>query len=187
MNKPQLQHNIKSSVEEIIGSVLVTDIFLYGSRTYGTAKVSSDWDLIAICEDVKNGQQFEKHNLNITSYTAEHFQEKLDEGKPFAIECFIALPQHKLFSNTKFKLDPKKVSTDAIYKKIEEDKQKLIRDDVSYDKKIKIKLYNIKLNRLISYLEGHKISMCLKDEYLEILEGKEPEEVLKLNPYGKSE
>ncbi len=58
------------------------NIYLFGSRVYGTAKADSDWDLICIV----SGQYFpgpkliENEALNVNFYHQDYFQTLLDEN-----------------------------------------------------------------------------------------------------------
>ena len=67
-------------------------LYPYGSRVYGTAQETSDWDYVAIDKDVKTGEMI-RGNVNIKLMTPEHFQNLLDEHHITAIECYF-LPEH---------------------------------------------------------------------------------------------
>lgn len=75
-------------------------LYPYGSRVYGTAQETSDWDYIGIDHDVKIGEMT-RGNYNIKLMTPEHFQHLLDEHHIVALECYF-LPTHMIEINPPF-------------------------------------------------------------------------------------
>lgn len=141
-----------TGIEKYTGLKQITDIFLYGSRAYGTFTPSSDYDFIVIAKDATNGKQFNNQFMNITEYTPEHFQEKLNENKPFSIECFMLPEEFKLLNKTKFVLKLNNYKQEYL-NKIQEDKEKLTKD-IKITKRIKILLFIKKLELQLDALEN---------------------------------
>lgn len=156
-------------IEEITKLNHIDCVFLYGSRAYNTFNSNSDYDFIVVASDATNGQQFNSSNLNITTYTFEHFQEKLLENKPFAIECFF-LPNSNILKLKKkliFKLKPN--FEKEYQKKIDEDVKKLDDNKNNATKLIKIKFFIFKLQKQLEWLKNNiSFSFDLKDEYEKI-------------------
>ena len=79
----------KSSPSDIVA------IYPYGSRVYGTASETSDYDFIVVAKNLPRDQgsdQFSANNVNINIYSQVHFQKQLDEHKIASLECYF-LPQ----------------------------------------------------------------------------------------------
>jgi len=82
-------------------------LYPFGSRVYGTARSDSDWDYVAIKDQVRLGEM-NKGLINIRYLTPNHFQRLLDEHHIMALECY-HLPSDKVLIQPdvpwKFKLD----------------------------------------------------------------------------------
>jgi predicted nucleotidyltransferase len=157
-------------IKNITGLKNISDIFLYGSRTYNTYQKNSDYDFIVLSKDRrKNGEQYNHLIYNITVYTPTHFQEKLNENKPFAIECFKLPEEFKILNNTKFNLKLKDFENEYLMK-IEEDKKKLLKDLNLY-KRVKVLLFIKKLEMQLESLKNNKeFRFDLKEEFNQIKE-----------------
>lgn len=90
----------------------VLNVYPYGSKVYGTAGSQSDYDYIVV---MKNGTidrdslDSSYHKLNVTIYSQDSFQNKLDLHKISLMECFF-VPASLMLKNTckfSFKLDKK--------------------------------------------------------------------------------
>lgn len=86
----------KEIIEKLQIKEEILNIYLIGSRVYGTAKEISDYDFIIVSEDVKNEKdgnlEFLYHfkglwNMDITIYTLKTFQNYLNLFEHHAIEC----------------------------------------------------------------------------------------------------
>lgn len=142
-----------SGIEKYTNLKHITNIFLYGSRAYNTFTENSDYDFIVVSKDAINGKQFNNSFMNITEYTPEHFQEKLNENKPFAIECFMLPEEFKLINKTKFKLTLKNYKQEYL-NKIQEDTEKLSKD-IKINKRIKLLFFIKKLELQLHSLDNN--------------------------------
>ena len=108
-----------NTLESIVGSKLY-NVYMYGSRVYGTDRPDSDYDYIVVADVEKkidgiigkiNGKE-----VNITAYSPEEFQLQLDKHEISVLECYFLsmnaekesciLKQEKEFT---FKLDKSKL------------------------------------------------------------------------------
>jgi predicted nucleotidyltransferase len=87
------------TLEEIIKAsgvhpLKTRNVFMYGSRVYGTAKETSDWDIIMIASHMlAHEEKKETVNgalLNIHIFTPDYFKEELKNHIPRALECLFA-------------------------------------------------------------------------------------------------
>jgi predicted nucleotidyltransferase len=156
-------------IERITGLKQITDVFLYGSRAYNTYNKDSDYDFIVLADDIKtNGQQFNQTNINITVYSKEHFQEKLDKNKPFAIECFYLPEDFKILNKTKFNLKLKTFDVEY-YLKIKDDLKKLEKVKGNKGKEIRVLFFIKKLNKQLEWLyKKEPFSFEFKEDLEEI-------------------
>lgn len=85
--------------EEVIAAagvhpLKVKNIFLYGSRVYGTANETSDWDIIMIASHMLAHEEkkvtVNGALLNIHIFTPDYFKEELKLHHPRALECLFA-------------------------------------------------------------------------------------------------
>lgn len=68
----------------------VLNIYLYGSRVYGTAKETSDFDYIVVVdndETLKSLENYSGVNEDFTFYTKEQFQEQVNNHEISVLEC----------------------------------------------------------------------------------------------------
>lgn len=95
-----------------LGSYCVSNVYLYGSRVYGTARKDSDYDFIIVVEDrLENGSiQLMNDMVNITIYDLNMFQQLLNDHEISILEC-IFLPDDKKIEKRhfEFNLDLKKL------------------------------------------------------------------------------
>ncbi len=68
----------------------VLNVYMIGSRVYGTYSYTSDYDYIVVSSTNLNNKEFRGGELNIHVYTKEHFQNKLNEQKVQFIEAFMS-------------------------------------------------------------------------------------------------
>jgi predicted nucleotidyltransferase len=64
------------------------EIYLFGSRVYGTFSERSDSDYIVITDKDINNQEIKHDLVNIHIYNRQHFQKMLFEHKIIALEIF---------------------------------------------------------------------------------------------------
>lgn len=84
----------------------VFNIYVFGSRVYGTADSKSDWDIIMVANNSVESTELPglKRGLyNIHVYTPKKFQEDLDWHRINNIECIFAPDWAKLKEDIKFK------------------------------------------------------------------------------------
>jgi hypothetical protein len=76
----------------------VLNIYLYGSRVYGTASSKSDWDYIIVLKDGGGEQNTipgKEANTDGTLINSKFFAAGIEEHQPPLLEC-IFLPQNKI-------------------------------------------------------------------------------------------
>jgi hypothetical protein len=76
----------------------ILNLYMYGSRVYGTFDSRSDWDFIAIVKQ-KDRDQFSDNLINVNFFTVEQFQRKLNDHEIDAMECYF-LPKKFILKNT---------------------------------------------------------------------------------------
>ena len=62
----------------------VLNVYLYGSRVYGTNSEQSDYDYVVVCNSVSTESDrldSSDNPLSITLYSKENFQSKINENK----------------------------------------------------------------------------------------------------------
>ena len=89
----------------------VHNIYLFGSRVYGTADEMSDWDIVIVANNSVEAIEVKSDLYNIHIYTPKKFQEDLDWHMPKNLECYFAPDWAKLKEDIEFdlKLDLKKL------------------------------------------------------------------------------
>jgi predicted nucleotidyltransferase len=81
----------------------VINIYRYGSRVYGTSNPSSDEDFIIVVKNQdhdRDSLDSSYRKINATIYSESSFQDKLDQHKISAIECY-SLPKDLCVKHTK--------------------------------------------------------------------------------------
>lgn len=86
-------------VEEVILAsgvhpLKVRNVYIYGSRVYGTARESSDWDIIMVASNLLAHEEFKKkigdHLVNIHVITPDKFKDGLMNHDIMNLECVFA-------------------------------------------------------------------------------------------------
>ena len=88
----------------------IVNVYSYGSRVYGNFRKDSDYDFIAIVKN-KTTDQFSDNLINVSFFTPEGHQHRLDEHEISALECFF-LDNKFILKNAKnyaFRLDLSKL------------------------------------------------------------------------------
>jgi predicted nucleotidyltransferase len=80
----------------------VFNIYLFGSRVYGTHSENSDWDIIIVGNNSVESIEIKHELYNIHVYTPKKFQEDLDWHMPKNLECYFAPDWAKLKEDIKF-------------------------------------------------------------------------------------
>lgn len=85
----------------------ILNIYLFGSRVYGNASDSSDWDVIVIAKTSSPETEIKSDKFNIHILTPDRFQDGLDQHNIRNIECIMAPDWAKLQEDYKFKFEIK--------------------------------------------------------------------------------
>jgi predicted nucleotidyltransferase len=80
------------------------NIYLFGSRVYGTNSEDSDWDIIIVGNNSVESIEIKHELYNIHVYTPKKFKEDLDWHTPKNLECIFAPDWAKLKEDIKFEL-----------------------------------------------------------------------------------
>lgn len=68
----------------------VFNIYIFGSRVYGTYNKDSDWDIIMVANNSVESTEIRNGLYNIHVYTPDKFQTDLDWHRPNNLECIFA-------------------------------------------------------------------------------------------------
>lgn len=68
-------------------NINVMKVYKYGSRVYGTFNETSDYDFIAICDDTSREGSYAGDNFDVTVYSKNTFQQRIDNHEISALEC----------------------------------------------------------------------------------------------------
>jgi predicted nucleotidyltransferase len=96
---PSIDTIIKASK---IHPTRVFNIYLFGSRVYGTYDKSSDWDVIMIANNSVESTEIRNGLFNIHVYTPDKFKHDLDNHRINNLECIYAPDWAKLKEDIKF-------------------------------------------------------------------------------------
>ena len=80
------------------------NIYVFGSRVYGTNTEVSDWDIVIVGNNSVDSIEIKHEVFNIHVYTPKKFQEDLDWHMPKNLECVMAPEWAKLKQEIDFKL-----------------------------------------------------------------------------------
>ena len=80
----------------------VFNIYLFGSRIYGTHTDNSDWDIIIVAKNSVESIEIKSDLYNIHIYTPDKFKQDLDWHMPKNLECLFAPDWAKLKEDMKF-------------------------------------------------------------------------------------
>lgn len=80
------------------------NIYVFGSRVYGTNSQDSDWDIIIVGNNSVESIEIKHELYNIHVYTPKKFKEDLDWHTPKNLECIFAPDWAKLKEDIKFEL-----------------------------------------------------------------------------------
>lgn len=68
----------------------IFNVYLFGSRVYGTYNKDSDWDVIIVANNSVESTEIRNGLYNIHIYTPDKFQSDLDWHRPNNLECIFA-------------------------------------------------------------------------------------------------
>jgi len=80
----------------------VFNVYLFGSRVYGTSESDSDWDVIMIANNHVESTEIRKGLFNIHVYTPDKFKKDLEWHRINNLECIYAPDWAKLKEVIKF-------------------------------------------------------------------------------------
>ena len=83
----------------------VQNIYLFGSRVYGNASKTSDWDVIMIAKTSSPESEIKSGDFNIHILSADRFQSGLDQHNIRNIECIMAPDWAKIQEKHKFNFE----------------------------------------------------------------------------------
>jgi len=87
----------------------IKNIYLYGSRCYGTNSANSDWDFIIIAnnnvENIEHVVKDNDNNINFHIQTPDYFQSRLDWNDPKTFECLLWSKKNLILENIKFDIN----------------------------------------------------------------------------------
>ena len=84
----------------------IKNIYVFGSRVYGTTSFNSDWDFIMIANNPVSNQEIRSGDFNIHIVVPDEFEKMLKAHHPGAIECFYAPDEFRILENIKFNWNP---------------------------------------------------------------------------------
>lgn len=89
----------------------VFNVYIFGSRVYGTSNKDSDWDVIMVANNSVESTEIRRGLFNIHVYTPDKFKKDLDWHRINNLECLFAPDWAKLKEDIKFnfKLDSPKL------------------------------------------------------------------------------
>lgn len=100
MQKDQLLNEIIKSSK--IHPSRISNVYIFGSRVYGTNSSNSDWDVIMIAKNSVESIEIKGDVFNLHIYTLDKFKSDLDWHKPNNLECIWAPEWAKLKEDIKF-------------------------------------------------------------------------------------
>lgn len=91
----------------------IFNIYIFGSRIYGTSNHDSDWDIIMVANNSVESSEIRRGLFNIHVYTPDKFKKDLDWHRINNLECIFA-PDWAILKETidykkEFKLDSSKL------------------------------------------------------------------------------
>lgn len=89
-----------------IHSVRVKNIYVFGSRVYGTTSVESDWDFIMVANTPNSNQEIKSGNFNIHVVTEDQFLKNLKDHHSSTVEAFFTPSYFRLQEDIKFNWSP---------------------------------------------------------------------------------
>jgi predicted nucleotidyltransferase len=117
----QLNFTVDTIIKEVgIHPLKMRNIYLYGSRIYGTATPDSDWDIIcivaALLEHEEKRVKVDNDLLNIHLITPDKFQRGLENHDIMNLECYFSPDWARLQEKIelKFVLNKKKLAKNII-------------------------------------------------------------------------
>lgn len=97
----------------------VKNIYVFGSRVYGTATSDSDYDVIVVANSMDEKREIVHKDLNIHVHTPDKFIRDLKELDMHNLECIFAPDSAKImekvnYADANFKINPDKMKYAAM-------------------------------------------------------------------------
>lgn len=83
----------------------IFNVYLFGSRVYGTYNDESDWDIIIVANNSVESTEIRNSLYNIHVYTPDKFREDLNWHRPNNLECIYAPDWAVIKEDIKFDLE----------------------------------------------------------------------------------
>lgn len=83
----------------------VKNIYLYGSRVYGTCNETSDYDFIVVANSSMESSEYKIGEFNIHVHTPDKFKRDLFDFKAHTLECIYAPDFAKIQEKVKYDID----------------------------------------------------------------------------------
>lgn len=96
MNKDKVLQLIKS--ENPFNLDKAYNIYLYGSRVYGTYDASSDYDYLMVSDIEEPYVQFKSGDFNVTAFSSVEWEKRIREHEISVLEC-LYLPEEMIIRN----------------------------------------------------------------------------------------
>jgi len=94
-------------IKDIVGlpEWKILNIYMYGSRVYGTCHRDSDFDFLVIANSLDREREIRNDRYNIHIYTSDKFQDDLRKFRMVNLECFFAPSFAKIQERVDFSKD----------------------------------------------------------------------------------
>ena len=97
----------------------VKNIYVFGSRVYGTSTVDSDYDVIVVASSMNEATEIRYEDLNIHVHTPDKFIRDLKELDMHNLECIYAPDRAKIlekvnYADANFKINPEQMKYKAM-------------------------------------------------------------------------
>lgn len=121
----------------------VKNIYVFGSRVYGTATVESDYDIIVVANSMNEATEIRYEDLNIHVHTPDKFMRELKDLDMHNLECVFAPDRAKIlervnYADANFKVNPEQMKYKAMnqsFNSFHKAKMRIYDTDVQYGTK----------------------------------------------------
>lgn len=79
----------------------ISNAWCFGSRVYGTAAESSDFDFVIVSE-MKKQEEYKQDDVNVLCFTKDEFYEMLKAHEMSSLECYFAPEAYCIRKGTRF-------------------------------------------------------------------------------------
>jgi predicted nucleotidyltransferase len=97
----------------------IKNIYVFGSRVYGTSTLESDYDVIVVANSMNETTEIRHEDLNIHVHTPDKFIRDLKELDMHNLECIFAPDRAKImekvnYADANFKINPEQMKYKAM-------------------------------------------------------------------------